>query len=516
MRETLRKTYGEVCQGVAVEGEKRPFDEVFTNLNVSSKPNNGPNIEHEVMTIKKLDTNQDPGNLLSAKDIFSDENQQDHSHVKLILVTGVAGSGKSMLVRRLVLDWAEERSHQHISFLFPLTFRELKQFEDSNVSLQDIIQQIYPETKKLRIEDYRCSTCKIMFVFDGLDEYTGKLDFENTELLCDLADPTTLKVIVVNVMRGRLLYNNLAVVTSRPQVNSCIPWDTFHHEIEVRGFCEPDKDDYFKKRFKDPDQAAQVIGYVNSFRTLRIMCHLPLFCSLVADECQRIFQEQGARAQLPRSITYMYTKLMLVLIRQLRTLRAPKWTPEEELEFLMKLGKQAFSMLEQDQFSLTSWDWKELGISEQEAVVNSGLCTQYLIKPYVLFHEKVLSFIHPTMQEYLAALYVFLLFKIQGTNIFEQKGKFTVFKGSKSKDLYKYALDTCLSCADGKLDIFLRFLFGMAPKSTFVLLQPFQPSSLKWSSVIEDAAALIKKKIRDNQYPNRISNLNQCLVELGV
>ncbi|XP_047463964.1 protein NLRC3 [Mugil cephalus] len=516
LKEALKKKYSEVCLDLAMEGEKRPLDEVFTNLYISSNPNNGPNIEHEAVTIKRLDTNQGPGNLISSKDIFTAESLENQPHIKIILVTGVAGSGKSMMVRRLALDWAEERSHQHIAFVFPLSFRELKQFEGSKVSLQDIIQQIYPETKKLRTEDYRSSECKMLFVFDGLDEYTGKVDFENTELLCDYADPTTLKVIVVNVMRGRLLYSNLSVVTTRPQVHSCIPWDTFHQQIEVRGFCDPDKDEYFKKRFKDPNQATQVIAYVNSIKSLRIMCHLPLFCSLVADECQRIFQQRGTQVELPRSITYMYTKLMLVLIRQLRTVRASKWSPDEELEFLMKLGKQALNMLEKDQFRVTMWDWKELQISEREAVVNSGLCTQYLVKPHVLFHEKVLSFIHPTMQEYLAALYVFLLFRIEGKNVFDQKGKFMgVFKGSKSKELYKCALDMSLPCEDGRWDFFLRFLFGMAQKSNFELLQPFHPSSLKWSPV-EDAAAVINKKIKDKQYPNKVSNLQQCLVELGV
>ncbi|XP_019940956.2 NLR family CARD domain-containing protein 3 [Paralichthys olivaceus] len=515
--ETLKRIYGEVCEDMALPEEKIPFDDVFTDLYITSTCDNGPNIEHEVMTIKKLDSNREAGMRLSTKDILTSERLKD-SNTKLQLMTGVAGSGKSMAVRRLVLDWIEGRSHQDVSFLFPLLFRELKQFEDSTASFLEIIQKLYPESKKLRDEDYRCEDCKIMFVFDGLDEYNGTLDFENTMLLSDHTEPTTLNVIVVNLLRGRLLYRGLFLVTSRPQVKPCIPWDTHYDEIEVRGFCDHEKEDYFKKRFKDPDQAARVIAYVNSFRTLCIMCHLPLFCSLVADECSRIFREQGTGAELPRSITSLYTKLVRVLTRQHRILRAPDLSLDEERDFLMKLGELAFNMLEEGQFKITSSDWKKTGIDNKEAVINSGLCTQYVTKPYILFHENVLSFIHPTVQEYLAALYVFLSFRNQGRNVFEQqpRGMLKMFKGQKVMELYKSAVDRSVLCEDGKLDIFLRFLFGMVHETNVELLQPLYTSSVKWPTVIEDAATLIRKRIRGNHHPGRNDNLQHCLEELGV
>ncbi|XP_034405687.1 NLR family CARD domain-containing protein 3 isoform X2 [Cyclopterus lumpus] len=517
LNETLKRKYGEVCEESAMQGGRRPFDDVFTDLNITSTCDNGPNIEHEVMTIEKLDSNKKAGKLLSTKDIFSAE-RLEHSHLRFMLITGVAGSGKSMAVRRLILDWIEERSHQHVSFLFPLPFRELKRFENSKVSLLEIIQTLYPETKKLRDEDYRCNDCIIMFVFDGLDEYNGTLDFQNTSILSDIKDPTTLNVIVVNLLRERLLYRSLSLVFSRPQVNHCIPWDTCYDEVDVRGFGDPQKDEYFQKSFKDPDQAARVIAYINSSQTLRIMCHLPLFCSLVADEYKHIFRGQATWAEPPRSITYMYTKLVLAL-RQHRIFRAPDRSLEKERDFLTQVGKLAFNMLEQGQYKIAKHDWKEVGINDVELVINSGLCTQYITKPHVLHQVKVISFIHPTMQEYLAALYVFLTFTNQGKNIYEQqlKDRFKgIFKAHTPMDLYKSALDSSLQCVDGKLDIFLRFLLGMALKINLELLQPFCTCPVKWPTLTEDAAALIRKKIRENQHPGRNSNLQRCLEELSL
>ncbi|XP_023139762.2 protein NLRC3 [Amphiprion ocellaris] len=514
--QSLRKIYGEVSEDLAMEGEKRPFDDVFVCPTITSTSNNGPNTEHEVLTIEKLHSNSKPAKMLTTRDIFPSKSD-DVRYGNLVFFTGVAGSGKSMAVRRLILDWVEERSHKHVDFLFPLPFRDIKQFEGKEVSIVDMIQTFYPETAKLRRKDFSNEDCKILFIFDGLDEYNGELDFHNISYIIDEICSVSLQKIVVNLMRGRLLYRSLFLVTSRPQVKGCIPWDTSHKRIEMRGFSDPEKDEYFKKRLKDADQAARVIAYISSYKTLRIMCHLPLFCSLVADECERIFREQGIQAELPKSITYMYTKLMLTLMRQHRKFRAPDRTPEEERNFLMKLGKLAFDMLEKDSFKITKYQWTDLDISDREAVINSGLCTQYLVAPFVLHQEEYVSFLHPTMQEYLTALYAILSYRNLGKNIFEQptKNKFkAMFKGHKEMEMYKCAVEKSLLCEDGKFDFVLRFLFGLSAQTNQDLLESLYTSPLKCPNFIEEATALIMKKIRENQYPNRTSNLQQCLVEL--
>ncbi|KAK9536364.1 hypothetical protein VZT92_006151 [Zoarces viviparus] len=421
--ENLKKKFGEVREDADPQGERRPFDDVFTDLYISSTCDNGPNIEHEVVTIEKLDSNRKKEKLLSTKDIFSAERLK-HKHFKFMLVTGVAG---------------------------------------------------------------------------------------------DLKDPTTLNVIVVNLLRERLLFRSLLLVFSRSMVRRCIPYDTHYDEIDVRGFLDPQKDEYFQKRFTDPDQAARVIAYINSSKTLRIMCHLPLFCSLVADEFQPIFRNQATRAEPPRNITYMYTKLLLALIRPHRAFRAPHRSLNKERDFLMTVGKMAFDMLERGKFKISKYDWEETGVNDEEVVINSGLCTQYMRSPHVLCHEKVISFIHPTMQEYLAALYVFLYFTNQGKNIFEQqlKDRFKgIFKGHTAIELYKSAVDHSLRHDDGKYDIFLRFLLGMGLKTNLGLLEPFCTATVKWPTLVEDATALIEKRIRENQYPGRNGNLKLCLEEL--
>lgn len=515
IREILRKKYGESDVG----GKKRPFDELYTDLCISALSDNGPNIEHEVMTIEKLSTNTEENQQLFVEDILAAEDA-DSPDLKFVLLTGVAGSGKSTLVQRLILDWTEGRSHQHVTFLLPFTFRELQQFQDTEVSLLSIMHELYPPTRKLQFCDLTKAECNVMLIFDGLDEYKDQVDFFNTDLYGSFPDPTTLNVIVVNLLRARLLFHGLFLVTTRSQVKHSIPWDVHCREIQLQGFCDAGKDEYFRKRFEDGAQAERVISHVKSVKTLHIMCHLPLFCSLVADECQRVFAEQGADAELPRSLTYMYTKLMLVLIRDHRTFRAPVRSAEDEREFLMDVGKLAFNMLEEGTFCINkSYDWESHGVDDNEVVDHSGIGTEFFIKPQILYREKAFSFLHPTMQEYMAALYVFLSFTNQGRNIFENrlKKRFKgIFMGPKIMELYKSALNRSLQCEDGKLDIFLRFLFGMLARTNLDLLQPFCHTSLQWPTAASDAAALINKMVRESQNPNRIKNLQHCLEDMGV
>lgn len=492
--------------------EDRTLDHIFTPLVISSRGHNGPNTEHEVLTIEKLDTNKDVGQV-SLQSIFPPETA-DAAGPKMVLVTGVAGSGKSMLFRRFVLDWCEERSHENILFLFPFSAKELKQFESSDVSFLDIIQTLYPESKKLRQKDFQDEEHQTMFVFDGLDECHEMLDFFHTTILSDISESAPLQVIVVNLLRGRLLYHSVLLGFSRPQVQACISWDTHYQNIEVRGFSAQDRDEYFKRRFKDPKQAAGVIGYVHSSPTLRIMCHLPLFCSLVADEWDGLVKEQGSDPVLTRSVTYIYTKLILALLHQRR---APESSVDKERDFLSRLGKLALHMLEQGTFKITRHTWKELEKHEEPLLVNAGLCTEYITRPHFLLEETMMSFLHPTVQEYLAAFYVFICFRNQGRMVFEQQSKLMgLFKAPTVTDLYRSAVDTSLSCADGKLDIFLRFLCGLACTDNQELLQPFFSAPADWSTAARDVAAVIRKRIKENKYPGRKDNLQRCLEEMNM
>ncbi|KAM9729358.1 NACHT, LRR and PYD domains-containing protein 3 isoform 1-T2 [Menidia menidia] len=517
LREHLREKF---CQDISIGGEKMPFSDAYIEVPISSKANNGPNNEHEVLTIKKLNSHRNPHTKLFTKDILGHEDSDSRSH-SLVLLYGVAGSGKSMLFKKFVIDWIEERSHKNAFFLFPIKCRELKKLRGSEFSLITLIKTLFPPMAKLEDGDLKFDReVTSLFILDGLDEYKANLDFVNITLVTDPKDKQPLDILLVNLLRGRVHFKSDAVVLSRPAVSFCNPLDVNFQVKELCRFGDPDKDEYFRRRFRDPDQAARVIEYVQSQKTVHIMCHLPLFCRVVADEWQRAFREPGVAAggALPGGITRLYTQLLLVLLQQRWLTRAPERSPDQHAAFLMHLGQMALEMQERCGFKIHQVDRDDKEWN-QEAVVNSGLCNKYGLSQAGLYMLDVLTFLHPTIQEYAAALYVYISFRRDGKNVFEKNFKDMVLsklKGPKAADLYKSAVEKSLQHEDGRLDIFLRFLFGMANATNQQLLQPFCGSSAPIANFAKDATSLISKKSRDCQHPKRRDNLQRCLEELGA
>lgn len=513
LRERLKKIYGVTeCSG----GEERALDEVYTNIHIVSSGNNCPNVEHEVMSIKKPLENKKNKDVC-IKDIITAE-FIERGVEQVVLLRGIAGSGKSVVVRKFIQEWSNQTPN-HINLMFALPIKELKQkFGDSTISFLDILHHFYPETKRLKPEKYNTTKCKILYIFDGLEEITEDIDLPNTPFVFDITKPAQLHVIIASILRGQFLRCGFFLFTSRPQPNFHIPHDTKHYVFEVLGFKDEVKEEYFQKRFRDQSQADRVIAYVKSSRTLQIMCFLPLFCSLLSDLCQSIFNKQGPEAELPKGITHIYTRLFIAL---LDTYHKERKATVNKLEFIMALGKRAFTMLEKGEYSVCiNYPGDVVPVDEREAATYSGFSTLFMVRPMPFVDEKMFSFIHPTVQEYAAALYVFLTFLNEDKNLFEAPKVKRTWKLSLNKkssmDLYKNALERSLLCEDGKLDIFMRFLFGMSSSSNIELIQRFFNPTVKWTSVTEEARALIKKKMSENQYPARSRNLQLCLEELSL
>lgn len=512
LRERLKKMYGDLEYP---GGEKRPLSKVYTSLRIMSAGNNGPNVEHEVMSIenpeKKKVSEVSIGNIIGV-DFINQGIEQ------MILLRGIAGSGKSVAVRKIIHDWCDQMP-KHVNLIFPLPIKDLKEtFGDSTISFLHILHHYYPETKRLKQDKYSSTDFNILYIFDGLEEIIEDISYQDTPYIFDIDKPAKLNEIIASILRRQLLRTGFFLFTSRTLANFHIPYDTKHHVYEVLGFKEKEREEYFKRRFRDKSQAARVVAYVKSSRTLHVMSHLPLFCSLLSDLCQSVFNTQGPEAELPKGITHMYTRLLLALLHDRHKDRK---VAVDKPQFIMGIGKRAFTMLEKGIYFLCiSYPEEVEPVDEHEAATYSGLSTLFYVKPMPFVDEKMFCFLHPTLQEYLAALYAFLTFINEDSIVFDApKGKRT-WKLSKSKksviDLYKNALERSLVCEDGKFDVFLRFLFGMSNSRNIELIQQFFNSNVKWASVAEEAGTLIRKKMSENLNPARAKNLQLCLEEITL
>ncbi|KAI2664026.1 NLR family CARD domain-containing protein 3 [Labeo rohita] len=221
---------------------------------------------------------EDINTAIKCNDIFRPLPGQDKA-IRTVLTKGVAGIGKTVFVQKFILDWAEGKQNQDVQLIFPLPFREINLMKDKTLSLSDLLHVFFPETKEMEISS---DEYKVLFIFDGLDECRLPLDFKSKVKLCNISESASVDVLLMNLIVGNLLPSALIWITSRPAAADLVPSECVHRVTEVRGFNEPQKEEYFRKRISDQSLADRIISHLKSSRSLYIMCHIPVFCWISA------------------------------------------------------------------------------------------------------------------------------------------------------------------------------------------------------------------------------------------
>ncbi|XP_063050203.1 NLR family CARD domain-containing protein 3-like [Engraulis encrasicolus] len=492
----------------------------------------GEDEEHEVRQIKDAAAKNRP---IKCSDIFERLSKQvkpsskkvkpSSKQVKpmgIVLTKGVAGIGKTVSVQKLILDWAEGTSNQDVDFIFPLPFRELNLMKEKTISLVDLVKHFFSEVKDPRV--LTSSEKKLMFIFDGLDECRLPLNFSSNPECCDVTKSVPVDVLLTNLLQGNLLPSALRWITTRPAAAGLIPPKRVKQVTEIRGFNDPQKEEYFRKKLSDESLVSRIIAHLKSSRSLYIMCHIPVFSWISATVVENTSYESG-RVEMPRTLTQMYTHFLIIQVTNKNT----KYTEHEGRDegMILKLGKLAFKQLQKGNLIFYDEDLRECGIDVTEASVYSGVCTQIFREEAGLYQAKVFSFVHLSIQEFLAALYVFLCFINSERNMSDQQllsQLSGLFRAATLQDLHKTAVDLALQSRNGHLDLFLRFLLGLSLESNQNLLRHLMPQNNSQSQSSEPTVQLVKRNIRDfsnsgsSRYQSgsdRQINLFYCLNELN-
>ncbi|XP_063073859.1 NLR family CARD domain-containing protein 3-like [Engraulis encrasicolus] len=431
----------------------------------------------------------------------------------IVLTKGVAGIGKTVSVQKLIMDWAEGTSNQDVDFIFPLPFRELNLMKEKTISLVDLITHFFSDVKDPRV--FTSSEKKLMFIFDGLDECRLPLNFSSNPECCDVSESVPVDVLLTNLIKGNLLPSALLWITTRPAAAGLIPPECVNQVTEIRGFNDQQKEEYFRKKLSDEILASRVIGHLQSCRSLYIMCHIPVFSWISAMVVERTSDGSGS-VEMPRTLTQMYTHFLIMQVTNKNT----KYTELEgrDEEMILKLGRLAFQQLEKGNLIFYDEDLRECGIDVTEASVYSGVCTQIFKEEAGLYQGSVFSFVHLSIQEFLAALHVFLCFTNSKKNMSDQQQSSqlsALFRAETLQGLHKMAVDLALQSRNGQLDLFLRFLLGLSLESNQNLLRHLMPQKTSQSHSSEPTVQLVKHNIRGNGGDHRRINLFYCLNELN-
>ncbi|CAI5657654.1 unnamed protein product [Oreochromis niloticus] len=519
LKSALNKKFQCVFEGIAKAGNPTLLNQIYTELYITEGGTAEVNDEHEVRQIETASRKPDqPETTIRQEDIFKASPGRDEP-IRTVLTKGVAGIGKTVLTQKYSLDWAEDKANQDIQFIFPFTFRELNVLKEEKFSLVELVHHFFTETKEAGIcsfEDFQ-----VVFIFDGLDECRHPLDFHKTTILTDPRKSTSVDVLLINLIRGKLLPSARLWITTRPAAANQIPPDCVGMVTEVRGFTDPQKEEYFRKRFRDEEQASRIISHIKTSRSLHIMCHIPVFCWITATVLEDVLETREG-GQLPKTLTEMYIHFLVVQAKVKKVKydggaeTDPHWSPESR-KMMESLGKLAFDQLQKGNLIFYESDLTECGINIRAASVYSGVFTQIFKEERGLYQDKVFCFIHLSVQEFLAALHVHLTFINSGLNLLEQQQ--TTSKRSsffrKKESLHQSALNKALQSPNGHLDLFLRFLLGLSMPTNQTLLRGLLTQTGSSSSTNQETVQYIKEKLSENLSAEKSINLFHCLNELN-
>ncbi|XP_047677156.1 NLR family CARD domain-containing protein 3-like isoform X1 [Tachysurus fulvidraco] len=490
-------------------GTQTLLNKIYTELYITEGDSGQVNNEHEVRQMeaasRRKTTEETP---IKCNDIFKPLSEQDKP-IRTVLTKGVAGIGKTVSVQKFILDWAEGKVNQDVHLIFPLPFRELNLMKDQKLSLMELLHVFFKETKETEMSSLE----KVLFIFDGLDECRFPLDFQNTVRVCDVTESASVSVLLINLIKGNLLPSALIWITSRPAAADQIPSECVDRVTEVRGFNDPQKEEYFRKRISDQSLANNIITHLKSLRSLYIMCHIPVFCWISATVLERMLGEAES-GEIPKTLTQMYTNFLNNQTNIIREKYSKKQESDEEM--LLKLGQLAFQQLEKGNLIFYDEDLRECGIDVTEAAVYSGVCTQIFREEFGLHHSKVYCFVHLSIQEHLAALYVHLTFMKEKRNVLIQNQVFNRrMEENTISDVHNSAVAQTLQSQTGHLDLFLRFLLGLSLESNQKLLHVLVTQTGSNPQSTQETVQYIKEQISEDPPTEKSINMFHCLNELG-
>ncbi|XP_032393160.1 NACHT, LRR and PYD domains-containing protein 12 isoform X4 [Etheostoma spectabile] len=514
--------------------DKKHLDDIYIELSLSYGINVNIGMQHEVRQVEMAPRQPGgTGQTIQPSDIFTHPSGKN-TPVRTVLTSGIAGIGKTFLVHKFILDWAEGRANQDVHLTFPFTFRQLNLLKGRRFCLAELIRKCILETKDIREEDlndiftklqasgntnYDKSKFKLLFVLDGLDESRLQLNFtDDKNPTIDVTQAVGVEVLLTSLIKGELLPSARLWITTRPAAANQIPLDFIDILTEVRGFTDPQKDEYFRKRFRDEEVRGRILFHVKTSRILHIMCHIPVFCWITATVLEDVLKTSD-KGELPKTLTELYTEFLMFHIRQTKE----KYGTEKSLQYIQALAKLAYHQLEKGNLIFYEKDFKESDIDFNEASVYSGVFTQIFKKERRLKdkdEQKMFSFVHLSIQEFLAAVYVVQSLINKNKNVMvQQQLKFQsvqmLFSKPSIAEVQRMAIDKALKSPNGHLDMFLRFLLGLSLETSQNSLQGLLKQTISTSEANQETVQYIKEKIRENPSPERCINLFHCLNELN-
>ena len=325
--------------------------------------------------------------------------------VRFILVEGPPGIGKSTFAWEVCRRWDEIESLRDYHTVVLLKLRE--KWVLNATSLPELFRYEYdPDmSKSISVELAKTQGSNLLLILDGFDEVSHSFHE---------------KSVIKRILCRTLLPECTIILTTRPVAKAtlesiCQP--RFDKYVEIIGFTEEERVRYITEVFsKEPKLQVNFLKYMFLVPHIKSMMYIPLNCAIIA---QVYYESQSSRhLTIPRTRTQLYKALTnSLLVRHMKmkesnceyTSMLPEGLDEENMKSFKTLAKFAFESYHKGESRKVTFFKEDI----PEGLVHFGFMNESTEMYASKGVEKTFSFLHLSLQEYLAAWHLYDSYSIE-------------------------------------------------------------------------------------------------------
>uniref|UniRef100_A0A8C6DYA1 NACHT, LRR and PYD domains-containing protein 12 n=1 Tax=Moschus moschiferus TaxID=68415 RepID=A0A8C6DYA1_MOSMO len=255
-----------------------------------------------------------PASLIQIEALFEPDEERPEPP-RTVVLQGAAGMGKSMLAHKVMLDWADGKLFQErFDYICYINCREMNRGTEER-SARDLLAGCWPEPCAPLQELVRVPE-RLLIIMDGFDELRPSFhDPQGPWCLC-WEKKAPAEVLLGSLMRKKLLPELSLLITTRPTALAKLQRALEHpRHVEILGFSEAERKEYFYRYFHDGEQAGQVLSFVRDDEPLFTLCFVPMVCWVVCTCLKQQLEGGGLLRRRSRTTTAVYLLYLLSLMQ---------------------------------------------------------------------------------------------------------------------------------------------------------------------------------------------------------
>ena len=306
---------------------------------------------------------------------------------------GRPGIGKSTFTQKVAVDWANGRKKilEKFNLLLLIRLRDVCGISDLCTMLKtaELLSADDPMAVNNLCEYVRQNQEKVLLILDGYDEYSG--------------DKSSL---IHQIWRGSQLRDCCVMITTRPVKEDELRVPS-HAQFELNGFDSwEQKKQFANKILPDEEDVEGLLEYLRK-HDLEEMAEIPLLLLMLC------LLWKKKKPQLPTSRGEIYVEFIQTLLDHMAIKDSDNVATDKSIdeyqEELSKIGKLAFDALLEDNLDFNFRKFPHGDLFEK--LIHVGFFQ--VCKVSTLNPEKMVYFLHKSVQEFLAAWFIVQELKVK-------------------------------------------------------------------------------------------------------